>query len=162
MRVGLGFDSHNLVEDRPLVLGGVEIEFQKGLSGHSDGDCLLHAVCDAILGAMGEGDIGELFPDTDPRWKDTSSSVFLSTVAKMLAEKKFTIANIDATVIASEPRITPYKEDMREKTASLMGISPGRINIKAKRPEGFERIASDVIAVYAVASVADAVTLSPP
>ena len=153
MRIGFGFDSHRLVDGRPLVLGAVEIDFPKGLSGHSDSDCLLHAVCDAILGAIGGGDIGELFPDTDSKWKDAASSTFLSAVAKTLVERGLTISNIDVTVIAQEPLITPHKKAMAEKIASILKISPERVNIKAKRPEGFEDAAADVIAACAVACV---------
>jgi len=153
MRIGFGFDSHRLIEKRPLVLGGVAIDFPKGLLGHSDGDCLLHAVCDAILGAMGEGDIGEHFPDTDPKWKDAASSTFLEAVAKMLAESNFTVSNIDATVIAADPPITPHKKAIREKISSILGIPAEQINIKAKRPEGFEDTAADVIVACAVACV---------
>ncbi len=153
MRVGFGFDSHRLVDGRPLILGAVEIDSARGLAGHSDGDCLLHAVCDAVLGTMGGGDIGELFPDTDPKWKDAASSTFLSTVAKTLAERGLTVSNIDTTVIAQEPVITPHKKAMVEKIASILKISPERINVKAKRPEGFEAAAADVIAACAVACV---------
>ncbi len=153
MRIGFGFDSHRLVDGRPLILGAVEIDFARGLAGHSDGDCLLHAVCDAVLGAIGSGDIGELFSDTDPRWKDAASSTFLSAAAEMLSERGLAISNIDATVIVQEPPITPHKKAMAEKIASILKISPERINIKAKRPEGFEAVAADVIAACAVACV---------
>ena len=153
MRTGFGFDSHRLVEERPLILGGVTIDFPMGLLGHSDGDCLLHAICDAILGAMGEGDIGEHFPDTDSRWKNAASSTFLEAAAKMLAERNLTVSNIDATVITADPPITPHKKAIREKIASLLGISPEMINVKAKRPEGFEGAAADVIAACAIACV---------
>lgn len=153
MRVGFGFDSHRLVEARPFILGGVAIDFPKGLAGHSDGDCLLHAVCDAVLGAMGAGDIGELFPDTDPKWKAAASSTFLSATTEMLSKRDLTISNIDATVIAQEPVITPHKKAMVEKIASILKISPELINIKAKHPEGFEDAAADVIAACAVACV---------
>lgn len=153
MRVGLGFDSHKLVEGRPLILGGVRIDFSRGLLGHSDGDCLIHAVCDALLGAMGGGDIGELFPDTDPKWKDASSCEFLSAVAKMLAGKNLSISNIDTTIIAGEPPMTPHRKAMREKIALLLGISADQVNIKAKRPEGFEQAAADVIVAQAVVCV---------
>ncbi len=153
MRIGFGFDSHRLVDGRPLILGAVEMDFPKGLSGHSDGDCLLHAVCDAVLGAVGGGDIGDLFPDTDPKWKDAASSAFLSAVAKMPPECGLAVSNIDATVIAQEPLITPYKKAMEEKVSSLLGIPAERVNIKAKRPEGFEDAAADVIAACAVACV---------
>ena len=153
MRIGTGFDSHTLVAGRPLVLGGITIEHPRGPSGHSDGDCLIHAVVDALLGAMGAGDIGEHFPDTDPKWKDANSSQFLSYVSNMLTERGLAISNIDTTVIAAEPPLGPHKAAMAERMASILGVPADRISVKAKRPEGFEPAAVDVIAVLAVASL---------
>jgi 2-C-methyl-D-erythritol 2,4-cyclodiphosphate synthase len=155
MRTGIGFDSHGLAEGRPLVLGGVTIDHPRGLLGHSDGDCLVHAVCDALLGAMGEEDIGEHFPDTDSRWKDADSVRFLSQVAGMLADRGLAVSNVDATVVAAEPALGPYKKPMAERIASTLGVPTDRVNIKAKRPEGFESAGADVIAVFAVATVKD-------
>lgn len=152
MRTGIGFDSHRLAEGRILVLGGVEIDHPRGLLGHSDGDCLIHAVVDALLGAMGAGDIGEHFPDTDPQWKDADSTRFLAHVAGMLASGGMTVSNIDATVVAAEPALGPHKAAMAERIASLLGIDANRVNVKAKRPEGFEQTAADVIAIFAVAT----------
>ncbi len=153
MRTGIGFDSHRLAEGRPLVLGGVSLDHPKGLLGHSDGDCVIHAVVDALLGAMGAGDIGEHFPDTDPQWKDADSTRFLAHVADMLASDGLAVSNIDAVVVAAEPALGPHKAVMAERMASLLGIDADRVNVKAKRPEGFEDAATDVIAVFAVATV---------
>lgn len=153
MKVGIGFDSHRLVEGRPLVLGGVEIDFPKGLAGHSDGDCLLHALCDALYGALGEGDMGEHFPDTDPQWKDAESSQFLMHAAGLVSDRAMNISNVDTVVIAAEPNLSPHKQVMRERIASILGIAPGQVNIKAKRPEGFETAAEGVIAAQAVVCV---------
>ena len=121
MRVGHGYDVHRFGEGAELVLGGVHIPFDRGLQAHSDGDVLVHAVCDALLGAMGAGDIGEHFPDTDPKWKDAESIAFLDHTAKMLAERGLTVSNIDVTVIAAEPNLAPHKGAMAERIASSLG-----------------------------------------
>jgi 2-C-methyl-D-erythritol 4-phosphate cytidylyltransferase/2-C-methyl-D-erythritol 2,4-cyclodiphosphate synthase len=153
MRTGIGFDSHRLAEARTLVLGGVTIDHPKGLLGHSDGDCVIHAVVDALLGAMGAGDIGEHFPDTDPQWKDADSTRFLAHVAGMLTERALAVSNVDVVVVAAEPSLGPHKAVMAERMASVLGIDADHVNVKAKRPEGFEDAAEDVIAVFAVATV---------
>jgi 2-C-methyl-D-erythritol 2,4-cyclodiphosphate synthase len=135
-RIGFGFDSHRFAAGRALVLGGVRIEHTLGLAGHSDADAVIHAVIDAILGAMGEGDIGQMFSDSDPRWKDADSAQFLRQVMALAAEKDFVVGNCDVTVITQEPKLGPYKAPMREKLAQLLGVAPGRVSVKAKTNEG--------------------------
>jgi 2-C-methyl-D-erythritol 2,4-cyclodiphosphate synthase len=136
MRVGSGFDSHRLVPGRRLVLGGVEIPFDRGLEGHSDGDCLLHAVCDALLGALAAGDLGAHFPSSDPRWKGAASSVFLEEVARLVGEKGYAVANLDVTVIAERPPLLPHVPDMRARLGRALGIEAGRVSVKAKTADG--------------------------
>ena len=136
MRIGFGYDVHPLVEGRKLILGGVEIPFEKGPEGHSDADVLLHALCDAILGALGEGDIGKHFPDTDPHFKGISSLQLLRAVAVKMAEKKYIIENLDSTVVAERPKIGPFIPQMKEQIAGALRMSPQRINIKATTSEG--------------------------
>ncbi len=135
MRIGTGYDSHRLVEGRKLILGGVEIPFEKGLQGHSDADVLCHAIIDAIIGALGRGDIGSHFPDTDERYKDTSSIELLSDTINMMKKDGFGIAWIDSTVIIQEPKIAPFIEAIKQ-SISKAGISSGVINVKAKTNEG--------------------------
>jgi 2-C-methyl-D-erythritol 2,4-cyclodiphosphate synthase len=135
MRIGSGYDSHKLVEGRRLVIGGVDISFEKGLQGHSDADVLCHSIIDAIIGALGLGDIGRHFPDTDPEWKDASSIDLLSTTLKMAKEKGFEVSWIDSTVIAERPKLLPFIEKMK-KNISKAGIPATLINIKAKTNEG--------------------------
>lgn len=130
MRIGQGFDVHQLVADRRLVLGGIDIAFERGLEGHSDGDALLHAVADAILGAIGAGDLGRHFPSSDERWRGAASGKILAQVVSMMNEAGFSIENVDATIIAQAPRLAPYQEAMHENLASLLGISPSRVNLK--------------------------------
>jgi 2-C-methyl-D-erythritol 2,4-cyclodiphosphate synthase len=136
MRIGFGYDVHRLVEGRRLFLGGVEIQHPKGLEGHSDADVLLHAICDGLLGAMGEGDIGKHFPNHDPKYKGISSLQLLKMIASMVAERNCTIENIDSTVVAEQPMIGPYIPQMIEKIAGTLKISRQRINIKATTSEG--------------------------
>ena len=136
MLIGFGYDIHRLVEGRRLIMGGVEIPYEKGLEGHSDADVLLHAVCDGLLGAMGEGDIGKHFPNTDPQFRGISSLKLLNIVASMVAERGLTVENLDTTVIAEQPRIRPYVPQMRTKIAETMNISEGKVNIKATTSEG--------------------------
>ena len=135
MRVGMGYDVHKLVEDRKLILGGVEIPYEKGLLGHSDADVLLHAIMDALLGAAALGDIGRHFPDTDDRYKGADSMVLLKKVKKLLDEKFFFIENIDATVIAQQPKLAPYIEDMRKNIAECLELPVNRVNVKATTEE---------------------------
>lgn len=135
MRIGIGYDSHRLVAGRRLVLGGIDIPFEKGLLGHSDGDVLCHAVIDSMLGAGGFGDIGRHFPDTDPQWKDASSIELLKYIVELTSANGYEVLWIDATVIAERPRLAPYMEEMKE-IFSRSGIPSGLINIKATTNEG--------------------------
>ena len=136
MRVGMGYDVHRLVEGRKLILGGVEIPYEKGLLGHSDADVLIHAIMDALLGAAALGDIGKHFPDTDPQYKGISSVELLKHVAKLLDENNYVIENIDATVIAQRPKLRPYMEEMTKNVAGALGIEENRLNLKATTEEG--------------------------
>ncbi|MBL4930763.1 2-C-methyl-D-erythritol 2,4-cyclodiphosphate synthase [Clostridium paridis] len=136
MRVGIGYDVHTLVENRSLILGGVNIPYEKGLLGHSDADVLLHAIMDSLLGAAALGDIGKHFPDSDPRFKDASSIKLLSHVGNLLKEKGYSINNIDATIIAQRPKLSPFINEMRENIASALNITLEDINIKATTEEG--------------------------
>lgn len=136
MRIGIGYDSHRLVEGRRLIIGGVDIPHEKGLLGHSDADALLHAVCDAILGAIGAGDIGRHFPDTDPRYKDISSLKLLTDVRALAEEKGYRLNNIDATVILEKPKLLGYIGLMMENISRVLDLPTDRINIKAKTNEG--------------------------
>lgn len=136
MRVGIGYDVHKLRKNRKLILGGVEIPFEKGLLGHSDADVLIHAVIDAILGALGAGCIGEHFPDTDPRYKGISSMKLLEKIAELIALKESSVNNIDATIVCQEPKLTPYFIQMKENIAKALAIGPEQVNIKAKTEEG--------------------------
>ena len=136
MRVGIGYDIHRLVQGRPLILGGVPIAYAKGLLGHSDADVLVHAICDALLGASGLGDIGHHFPDTDPRYKDVSSLKLLSRTCHKLAEKGFRIINIDSIVFAEEPKLETYRHKMQKTIAKEMNVATNEVNIKATTTEG--------------------------
>lgn len=135
MRIGIGYDSHRLVKGRRLVIGGVYLPFDRGLLGHSDGDVLIHAIIDAIIGALGEGDIGKHFPDSDPRWKDASSIVMLKHIMALLSERGLEIAWIDSVIITDKPKLSPYIDSMK-KAISKAGIIEDLINIKAKTNEG--------------------------
>ena len=153
MRIGQGFDVHALVAGRKLIIGGVDIPYEKGLDGHSDADVLLHAICDALLGAAGLGDIGRHFPDTDPRYKGADSRVLLRAVAEKIAAAHYAVANIDATIIAQAPKMAPHAERMAANIAADLGIARGAVNIKAKTTErlGFtgrgEGIAAEAVAL---------------
>jgi 2-C-methyl-D-erythritol 2,4-cyclodiphosphate synthase len=154
MRFGFGYDVHRLVKDRKLILGGVEIPFEKGSLGHSDGDVLLHAIADALLGAAALGDIGRHFPDTDPKFKDISSLVLLKHVAEILRQQRFVIENIDSTVVLQQPKIAPYKDQMQSVIASTLNLNPSQVSVKATTHEGLGFIgAGDGVAAYAVASI---------
>jgi len=151
LRIGFGYDVHRLCEGRKLILGGVEIPFEKGLEGHSDADVLLHAICDGLLGAMGEGDIGQHFPNTDPRYKDISSLKLLEAVALMMAELNFEAWNVDSTIVAERPRIAPYISQMVEKIAQILHVSFPQVNVKATTSEGLGFIGEGKgMAAYAV------------
>lgn len=155
MRIGQGFDAHALVAGRRLVIGGVEIAHERGLAGHSDADVLIHAVCDALLGAAGLGDIGTHFPDTDARYRDADSRKLLREVAALLHGRGLRVVNVDATVIAQAPRLSPYVARMRENLAADLDIAPEAVSIKAKTTErlGFvgrgEGIAAEAVALLA-------------
>ena len=134
-RVGQGWDVHALVPGRSLVIGGVTIPFSKGLLGHSDADVLLHALIDALLGAMGKGDIGAHFPDTDPQWKNADSRLLLSSVSELMRREGWQVVNVDTTVVAQAPKLARHLPLMRETIAGLLGLDPQRVNIKAKTAE---------------------------
>src|SRR6476620_5812422 len=154
VHVGIGYDVHALVEGRKLILGGVEIPHTKGLDGHSDADALMHAICDAVLGAMGELDIGHFFPNTDPRWRGAPSKVFLEEAARQLKERKGTIVNIDATIIAQEPKMFPHIARMKANIAAALGVTEKQIGIKATTNEHMGFVGrGEGIAAMAVASV---------
>jgi 2-C-methyl-D-erythritol 2,4-cyclodiphosphate synthase len=136
MRVGIGYDVHKLVEGRQLILGGVDIQFERGLSGHSDADVLTHAVCDALLGAAGLGDIGLHFPDTDPRYKDISSLKLLRATFQMVSEKGFSILNVDTVIFAEAPKLSPFRQAMQTNLATALDLDPKCLNIKATTTEG--------------------------
>ena len=136
MKIGVGYDIHAFAEDRPLILGGVQIPFDRGLTGHSDADVLVHAVCDALLGAAGMGDIGEHFPETDPQYKNADSLNLLKAVWQIIYSHHQAIINMDATLFAQAPRLSPYKAAMREQLAAALNIPVDRINIKATTTEG--------------------------
>jgi 2-C-methyl-D-erythritol 2,4-cyclodiphosphate synthase len=152
MRIGFGNDVHRLVADRPLVLGGITIKHQRGLEGHSDADVLTHAICDALLGAAGLGDIGEHFPDSDARYHNIYSIRLLEQVRLKLDHKALRVVNLDATVIAQQPKLNPYKDAMRQCLAAALKIPPGRINIKATTTEGLGMLGcGDGIAAMCIA-----------
>ncbi len=134
-RIGQGFDVHQLVENRPLIIGGITIPYEKGLLGHSDADVLLHTVADACLGAIGEGDIGRHFPDTDPEFKDADSGKLLQAVWELVKQKGYQLVNADCTIIAQKPKMAPYIGEMKQNIASLLETEQERINIKASTTE---------------------------
>ncbi len=153
-RAGIGNDIHKLVEGRKLILGGVEIPYEKGLLGHSDADSLSHAITDALLGAAGLGDIGSHFSDTDPRWQGADSLMFLRHVCDLLREKNFSIGNIDATIMAEKPKMMPHIPDMKIMLAAAMNIEISSINLKAKTNEGLDAIGrGEAIAAQAIALI---------
>jgi 2-C-methyl-D-erythritol 2,4-cyclodiphosphate synthase len=152
--VGIGYDVHQLVAGRKLYLGGVEIAHAKGLDGHSDADVLMHAICDAVLGALGEPDIGHFFPNTDERWKNKRSKVFLEEAARQVKFRDGRIINVDATVIAQQPKIAPHVRHMKENIAAALGVNINRIGIKATTNEMLGFIGREEgIAAMAIASV---------
>ena len=154
VHVGIGYDVHQLVAGRKLILGGVEIPHSKGLDGHSDADALMHAICDAILGALGEADIGHFFPNTDPRWKGVPSTVFLEEAARQALQRNGKIVNVDATVIAQAPKIYPHIAGMKKRIADALGLRETQIGIKATTNETMGFIGREEgIAAMAIASV---------
>ena len=144
IKAGLGYDIHRLEEGRKLFLGGVEIDFPKGLKGHSDGDCLIHALIDALLGAAGEKDIGQIFPDTDPRYNDIQSTALLKKVVGMINEKDMEILSIDSIIIAEKPKLAPYIHQMKEVLCPILGVGRDDLGIKAKTNEGLDEIGQGV------------------
>jgi len=154
MRIGIGYDIHSLAGGRDLVLGGVTIPFEKGLVGHSDADVLIHAICQALLGAAGKGDIGLHFPDNDPAYKDISSLRLLTATLKILQNARYEIVNVDCTVFAQSPKLSPYLESMKTIVAETIDLNPNRINIKATTTEGLGFIgAGEGIAAMSVALI---------
>ena len=136
MRIGHGYDSHEFKAGVPLVIGGVKIEHSHGLAGHSDGDVLLHALTDAILGAAAAGDIGKFFPPSDPKWKGADSSLFLDEAVRQMKKAGYGVANADATLILAQPKIGPHAAKIRERVAQLLGVGVDQVSVKAKTPEG--------------------------
>jgi len=156
MRVGFGYDVHSLVPNRPLILGGVRIPYLYGLDGHSDADVLLHAICDALLGAIAEGDIGRHFPDTDPQYRDIKSTLLLKRVMAKVKEKGFHLLNIDATIVAQKPKLLDFIRRMVNEIAQVVEIDASRINVKATTTEGLGLTGrGEGIAAYAVALVGE-------
>jgi len=154
MRIGFGYDSHRLVEGRSLILGGMEIPHERGLLGHSDADVLIHAICDAILGAVGGGDIGRHFPDTDPEYKDISSMRLLRQVSLMAEEKGFLINNVDSTIVIEKPKLAGYLHEMIMNISDVLCISQSRVNVKAKTNEGMGFVGrSEGVVAFAVVTV---------
>jgi len=154
MRIGFGYDSHRLVAGRMLILGGRVIPHDRGLLGHSDADVLIHAICDAILGAAGEGDIGRQFPDTDPAYRDVSSLLLLERVSILIAAKGYHIGNVDSTVVIERPKIASYLGDMVKNIAEILKIPSARVSVKAKTNEGMGLVgAGDGAAAFAVVTL---------
>jgi 2-C-methyl-D-erythritol 2,4-cyclodiphosphate synthase len=139
MRIGFGFDSHAFQAGVPLVIGGLTIDHEEGLAGHSDGDVLLHAITDALLGAVSAGDIGTFFPPSDPRWKGAASSLFLKTALHEIETAGYRIVNVDTCLVMMRPKIVPIAGELRERVAELLGVQPGEVGIKAKTPEGLNQ-----------------------
>jgi len=155
IRVGLGYDIHPLAENRRLVLGGIEISHHKGLAGHSDADALIHAICDAFLGALGEGDIGSRFPSSDPSLKNISSVILLENVQKLVATQGYALINLDAVIIAQAPRLGPYLPSIKTRLADILEVDQQRINVKVKSGEGIDAIGrEEAIATHAVCLLA--------
>ena len=161
MRVGLGYDVHKLVEGRDLIIGGVQIPYEKGLLGHSDADVLLHAIMDALLGAAALGDIGKHFPDTDPKYKGISSIKLLEYVRELIDDELYVVGNIDATIIAQRPKMAPYIEQMKKNVADALAIEVSQVNIKATTEEGLGFTGSgEGISAQAIASLETIVNYS--
>ena len=154
-KIGIGYDIHKLVKGRPLILGGIEIPFEKGLLGHSDGDALLHAISDAMLGACGLGDIGQYFPDTDPKFKNADSSKLLSEVFLKIREKGFKVVNMDSNIIVQRPKMSSHVLNMRKKIAEILNMDIDNVSIKARSNEGLDAVGNEeAIAVQAVVLLA--------
>ena len=154
VRCGIGYDLHRLEAGRPLIVGGITLPFDKGPVGHSDGDVLAHALCDALLGAAGLGDIGTHFPDTDPKWKGANSLLFLEHAKKLLEEKRLAIEWVDAVVILERPKLGPHFPKMREALAKALGVETGKIHLKAKTNEGVDAVGrGEAIAAHVIATL---------
>jgi 2-C-methyl-D-erythritol 2,4-cyclodiphosphate synthase len=154
VRVGIGYDIHRFAPNRKLVLGGVEIPYYKGLEGYSDADVVLHAICDALLGAMGKGDMGEHFPNNNTRYRGISSANLLGEVGRMLAEGNYRVCNVDVTIIAQEPKLVPFKKKMESSVAEILGIESSQVNVKATTAEYLGSLGrGEAIAVHAVAAI---------
>jgi 2-C-methyl-D-erythritol 2,4-cyclodiphosphate synthase len=154
VRCGIGYDLHRLAEGRKLMIGGIEVPFDKGPVGHSDGDVLAHALCDALFGAAGLGDIGTHFPDTDPKWKGANSLIFLQHARKLLDEKKFEIEHVDAVVILERPKLGPHFPKMSDALAGALNVPGDKIHLKAKTNEGVDAVGrGEAIAAYVVATL---------
>jgi 2-C-methyl-D-erythritol 2,4-cyclodiphosphate synthase len=139
-RIGIGYDQHEFIENKKLVLGGIPLKYNKGLKAHSDGDALIHALCDGLLGALGRGDIGEWFPDTDEQFKDMDSSLFLRQIMNMVTRDGYKVVNADCILILDEPKISSYKKEMKERLAGLLDVPISSLNIKATRTEGIGQL----------------------
>ena len=162
MRIGIGYDNHRLVEGRPLVLGGVLVPFERGLAGHSDADAVCHAVTDAVLGAAGLGDIGRLFPDTDPRWRDADSIGLLRDAMDRVHAAGFAVGNVDVVIVAERPKVGPYTEAMRARLADALGVTTAAVSLKGKTNEGVDAVGrGEAIAVHAVAMLVDRAGAAP-
>lgn len=158
VRTGIGYDAHRLEAGLPLWLGGVLIDFEAGLAGHSDGDVLVHALVDALLGAAGLGDIGTYFPSSDPQYRNASSLQFLRYTANLLERQGWRVANLDATIVAERPRLAPYSEQMRKVITESLGLSQGQVNIKSKTSDGMGFTGrGEGIAALAIATIEDSV-----
>jgi 2-C-methyl-D-erythritol 2,4-cyclodiphosphate synthase len=157
MRIGYGFDSHAFKAGVPLMIGGMRLVHPEGLAGHSDGDVLLHAITDALLGAVSAGDIGTFFPPSDPRWKGADSSVFLKTALEEVATAGYKIVNVDTVLVMAKPKIVPIAGELRESVAKLLGVKPGEVGIKAKTPEGLNQ---DHVAVAHVTVLLESLGIS--
>jgi 2-C-methyl-D-erythritol 2,4-cyclodiphosphate synthase len=156
VRCGIGYDLHRLAEGRKLIVGGIELPFEKGSVGHSDGDVLAHALCDALLGAAGLGDIGTHFPDTDSKWKGANSLLFLEHVRKLLDERHFAIEHVDAVVITEKPKLGPHFPKMREALARALSLTADHLHLKAKTNEGVDAVGrGEAIAAYVVATLSE-------
>ena len=159
IRMGFGFDAHRLVAGRPLILGGVDIAYEFGLQGHSDADVLVHAICDALLGAAALGDLGRHFPDTDPHWKGVSSLKLLTQIVDMVRKAGFEMHNVDTTIVAQAPKLAKYVQSMTTNIASTLGLERNRVNIKATTTEGMGYSGrGEGIAAYAVATLQEQTT----
>ncbi len=156
MRIGMGYDIHPLAPGRKLILGGVEIPHPKGLVGHSDADALVHAICDALLGAMGEGDMGQHYPSSNPQYKDVSSIVFLQGIAEMLGKKGYRLINLDSVIIAQAPRLGPDLRDMADRIAKELRVEQKDVNVKVKSGDGVDAVGrEEAIAAHAVCLIED-------